>query len=458
MTLSMGSSMGSNTGSSTRNGGAWIGLVVALGLSACPSDDQPGVDTETDTGSDTSTNTTEPNPTTSVDTTETDGGSDCGNGAIDADEECDGSELGGAVCADVNPAYSGGTLACGASCTFDASGCELPPDTPLVTLNEITSEGVLEGDFMSPNDAIELHNAGTGTADLSGWQISDDPGLPPDKTYVIPDGTMLEPGAFMVLFSFDMDTMSGELPFGISDSMVENIVLADPEGGAVDTVAVDGYAAQISYCRVPDGLGPWFQCNQTFGAANEQAANICGNGVLEAPEECDGTELGGATCESLDLGFNGGTLSCRPACGIDADACTTDSDLVINEVSSTTDGIELFNGGGTNVDISGWVLTDERVDATYDVALDTSELVFADDTVIAPGEYLVVPPGLGPNQHPFGLGAMGDRVTLLDVSSGITIIDHTSYSDGQAALSWCRLPNGPGGSFQVCTPTMGSEN
>ena len=118
----------------------------------------------------------------------------------------------------------------------------------------------------------------------------------------------------------------------------------------------------------------------------------------------------------------------------------------------------LPDGGGTNVDISGWVHTDERVDAMDDVALDTSELVFGEDTVIGPGEYLVVPPGLGPNQHPFSLGAMGDRVTLLDPTSPPTIVDHTSYADGQAALSWCRLPNGPGGTFQVCMPTMGTAN
>ena len=34
----------------------------------------------------------------------------------------------------------------------------------------------------------------------------------------------------------------------------------------------------------------------------------CGDDVAEGDEECDGTDLGGLTCE--DFGFNGGTLSC----------------------------------------------------------------------------------------------------------------------------------------------------
>lgn len=426
-------------------------LWALLGLAACPSEGPGTSGTESDT-----TTATDTTATSSADTT-AGGNGDCGNGAIDEGEECDGSELGDAECTDVNPAYTGGTLACGASCTFDASGCELPPDTPLVALNEVTSDQVSSGDFMGINDAVELHNAGTGTADLSGWQISDDPMLLADKTYVIPDGTMLEPGEFLVFRSFDMTTMTGELPFGLDASGTETLLLADAGGGMVDSVMVDGYLARVSYCRVPDATGSWFQCEQTFGGENQEADTACGNGALEDAEECDGTDLGGATCDSVGLGFSGGTITCKPTCKLDTDLCVTDSQVVLNEISSTTDGIEIFNASGAEVDISGWVLTDDEVDAAYDVALDMAELVFPAGTVLAPGEYLVVPPGLGPGQHPFGLGAMGDRVTLLD-PAGPTFIDQTQYGDTQATLSWCRLPDGPGGTWQSCTPSMGGMN
>jgi hypothetical protein len=45
----------------------------------------------------------------------------CGNGSIDADEECDGRNLGGASCESLN--LSQGVLACTDVCTFDVSGC-----------------------------------------------------------------------------------------------------------------------------------------------------------------------------------------------------------------------------------------------------------------------------------------------------------------------------------------------
>jgi hypothetical protein len=48
----------------------------------------------------------------------------------------------------------------------------------------------------------------------------------------------------------------------------------------------------------------------------------CGNGALDAPEQCDGTALGGATCGSL--GFTlGGTLACTAGCGFDTSGCAS---------------------------------------------------------------------------------------------------------------------------------------
>lgn len=53
---------------------------------------------------------------------------------------------------------------------------------------------------------------------------------------------------------------------------------------------------------------------------NPPAAPVCGNGTIEAPEMCDGANLGGASC--AQLGFAGGTLICDPAtCSFDDSMC-----------------------------------------------------------------------------------------------------------------------------------------
>jgi hypothetical protein len=51
------------------------------------------------------------------------------------------------------------------------------------------------------------------------------------------------------------------------------------------------------------------------------AANHCGNGIIEPEygEQCDGTDLGGATCNSLREGP--GRLRCGPACFFDVTMC-----------------------------------------------------------------------------------------------------------------------------------------
>jgi hypothetical protein len=49
----------------------------------------------------------------------------CGDGIVDAAEQCNGAHLGGASCTSIPGGFGGGTLACTAACTFDTSGCTL---------------------------------------------------------------------------------------------------------------------------------------------------------------------------------------------------------------------------------------------------------------------------------------------------------------------------------------------
>jgi len=67
--------------------------------------------------------TTSSTTTTSTTTSTTTTTLACGNGMIDAGEQCDGTNLGGASCKSLGY-NTDGTLACTASCTFDTSGCQ----------------------------------------------------------------------------------------------------------------------------------------------------------------------------------------------------------------------------------------------------------------------------------------------------------------------------------------------
>ncbi len=72
---------------------------------------------------------------------------------------------------------------------------------------------------------------------------------------------------------------------------------------------------------------------------------VCGNGVVEGDEECDGEDLNGKTCESLGLGE--GTLGCKADCTFDTGSCKIPAMCGnnIKEESEVCDGTDL--GGET---------------------------------------------------------------------------------------------------------------
>jgi hypothetical protein len=445
-----------------------VPLALTLALTACSmageatdgsatyGDDDTTQASTTSTGGETSAAATSAGSTattSSSTSSSTSAGDPCGDGDLDPGELCDGDQLGGQTCVGLGAPYIGGQLACAPSCAaYDVSGCDVDAAAPLVRLNEVLAKGASEGPYAGMGDLIEIVNIGGAAADLSGWRLSDEPLLPDDKTIVFAPRTFLGPGERLVI------TESTGLPFGVSSSNPETLTLLDAGGVAVDVVTFEGAAAAISYCRVPDGDGPWQSCLQTPGAANkpgEAPQPTCGDGVLDEGEPCDGDQLDDATCATL--GFDGGQLACTDACTFDTNACTTASKLVLNELSSAGDDeIELYNAGPAAVDISGWILTDDLADP-YDPELDAEELLFPPGTTLAPGAFLVLPKGVGALEHPFGLGAGGDSVRLFDAE--LTVVDAATYGQDQAAQSFCRLPDGPGGAWTPgCVATFGASN
>src|SRR5262249_21952795 len=50
--------------------------------------------------------------------------------------------------------------------------------------------------------------------------------------------------------------------------------------------------------------------------------NTCGNGQIDAGEQCDGIDLGGNDCTTIGQGFAGGALACNPNnCQFDTSGC-----------------------------------------------------------------------------------------------------------------------------------------
>lgn len=84
------------------------------------------------------------------------------------------------------------------------------------------------------------------------------------------------------------------------------------------------------------GFGPGpLTCTATC-LLDTSGCDTCGNGVKDGDEQCDGADLGGATCESL--GFPGGELSCTPSCFLNLINCGNCGDGVLDPEEECDEG------------------------------------------------------------------------------------------------------------------------
>lgn len=86
----------------------------------------------------------------------------------------------------------------------------------------------------------------------------------------------------------------------------------------------DGVTANVARGAVADValvLRRNGRANVSVGFDDDDGGVICGDGVVQPGEQCDGSNLAGGSC--ISLGFVGGTLSCDASCRFNTTACTT---------------------------------------------------------------------------------------------------------------------------------------
>lgn len=296
-------------------------------------------------------------------------------------------------------------LGCASSepCTYSettgyGSDCSIDENAASVRLNEFSSKG---------DDFVEIYNQGDSQVDIGGWILTDDveigkidnydPAADLEK-FIFPEGTVIAAQAFLAI---PKGAEGIAHPFGIS-SKGDTVTLVASDGQLIDQgQAADGQS-RPSYCRIPDGSGSWEVCELTAGSANQ--AVQCGNGVIDASEECDGAELGGTTCADIAATYTGGALSCSSSCTLVRTGCqssaTCESGVVLNEVchknslcgvpgTTTGDWLELYNDSNESISISGC-----SIQVTEGGAMQSKTLIAhikeMENLQLAPGAYLVI--------------------------------------------------------------------
>lgn len=134
------------------------------------------------------------------------------------------------------------------------------------------------------------------------------------------------------------------------------------------------------------------------------------------------------------------TTSATPGAANDCPATPGADVIKVNEVNSDPDDwFELTNTGASAVDVSGWRYSDSTTSVTFPIAA---------GTVVPAGGFVRI-------DSEVGLGK-GDAVHLY-LPDAVTEVDATTWTAGEHATSWGRLPDGTG-TFLATTPSPGTAN
>ena len=246
---------------------------------------------------------------------------DCGNGEIDSDEQCDGSNLNGQTCEKLG--FDGGELACAADCSFDMAGCTV--------ICRAIDLGTFNGTMIQRTDDSCTSTAhydarGTGSGCLNYHSIGNEIVY----SLTVPAGEALK--VDMVPTDIDaslwVTTDCGDI-FGR-----QCVAGADAGvGGESETlVFTNDTSDTVTYYIIADA---YKDCDEFTLTITE--APYCGNGIVDGSDECDGDDFNSHSCASQ--GFDGGELGCTEDCRFDTTGCTYDCRAV--DLGTVTEDIEI---------------------------------------------------------------------------------------------------------------------
>lgn len=115
--------------------------------------------------------------------------------------------------------------------------------------------------------------------------------------------------------------------------------------------AVTFFGMTASYINSPDHRNSEGEVLATFQTSVQVLGN-CGNNIQEPPEECDGTDLDGYSCSSL--GYDGGTLSCNTNCTRNTSSCFNNVPTCGNNVKEAGEECDGADLGGASCSTFGF--------------------------------------------------------------------------------------------------------
>ena len=295
-----------------------------------------------------------------------------------------------------------------------------PADAVALSEIMISNKGSVPDNLGGYPDYIELHNGSSEKADISGYGLSDS--LLEGAKYVFPAGTVLEPGAYVVVWCSGDAEDGMHAPFKLSAG--EEAVLFDASGRPLDTAVLNSVDSGMVLRREGE---VWTQAKPCPGYPKTEA------GMAEYEASLKETE-------DIGLYIN--------------EFMASNATTICDSFGSYSDWIELYNSTDTDMDISGFGISDNLSQPM--------KYRFPDGTTIAAKGYLVVfcsgNEGMqnGELHAPFGLRSYGEDVVIANRAG--RIIDSYSFKNQETDVSMARIPDGAGEFQSNSQPSPGYPN
>ncbi len=239
-------------------------------------------------------------------------GTVCGNGVLEAGEDCD---FGGV-----------------ASVCCDATTCTTLPSNPTETEPNNTKVGIdFLKDDITGGSTVASESCGTIDGQFQPDQMVDNWDVDFFKFYVPAPSTVyldiVDPtGGDGCVWQGKAGSGWASLDTQLAafDSALVQVATNDDKvkGNACSAVVIDAatpgwyYAGTVGYGSDAQNN----DVNQPYRLLTKMQPWKCGDGLKQGSEACDGTQFGPATC--VTLGYTGGTLACASDCGLNTGACT----------------------------------------------------------------------------------------------------------------------------------------
>ena len=295
-----------------------------------------------------------------------------------------------------------------------------PADAVALSEIMISNKGSVPDNLGGYPDYIELHNGSSEKADISGYGLSDS--LLEGAKYVFPAGTVLEPGAYVVVWCGGEAEDGMHAPFKLSAG--EEAVLFDASGRPLDTAVLNSVDSGMVLRREGE---VWTQAKPCPGYPKTE------EGMAEYEASLKETE-------NIGLYIN--------------EFMASNATTICDSFGSYSDWIELYNSTDTDMDISGFGISDNLSQPM--------KYRFPDGTTIAAKGYLVVfcsgNEGMqnGELHAPFGLRSYGEDVVIANRAG--RIIDSYSFKNQETDVSMARIPDGAGEFQSNSQPSPGYPN